>query len=477
TNLGPRALELLRRYLDASRWPPMHLRLTFFERAMQQLETQGMNQQFVLHVLAVLSTVTLQMQPEWFEEYFAVLAGIIRKCLAVDNGQVQRIAATMLGQLYQQAAANERLAESPAAADLRAHVDALVSKNLQDGTGTFGTLLILHAIGEHSGEQFYAYIPTLMKCVQKYTKDHNAHAPAPSLQSHAGTASALQPSSSAPTMAALAGDGPAAAAAASGSSAGVAATTAAGAGAAQSAGSEGGDLVALISAEGHVPLSVESLVRGEGPLDVLLLLLLLLRKHISRLGDQRRSFLTYVIQLVERSGDPALLHVILAIAREWVLDPKEAFPTIKEKATLMSAMMSFVHGSAPANDNASRTSVRASASTAAVGAPTAAGAMGDSGDPFALLERKYLSLVLEVYNDPRFTRSEMTMRLEQAFLSGMQSEDSEMRGRFLETFDANMPPSLPVRLNYLLETQSWESVSSTFWLQQCVPLLLASVHQ
>ncbi|KAJ2793765.1 transcription-associated protein 1, partial [Coemansia helicoidea] len=278
-------------------------------------------------------------------------------------------------------------------------------------------------------------------------------------------------------MAALAGDGPAAAAAAPGSSAGVAATTAAGAGAAQPAGSEGGDLVALISAEGHVPLSVESLVRGEGPLDVLLLLLLLLRKHISRLGDQRRSFLTYVIQLVERSGDPALLHVILAIAREWVLDPKEAFPTIKEKATLMSAMMSFVHGSAPANDNASRTSVRASASTAAVGAPTAAGAMGDSGDPFALLERKYLSLVLEVYNDPRFTRSEMTMRLEQAFLSGMQSEDSEMRGRFLETFDANMPPSLPVRLNYLLETQSWESVSSTFWLQQCVPLLLASVHQ
>ncbi|KAJ2318100.1 transcription-associated protein 1, partial [Coemansia sp. RSA 2681] len=84
---------------------------------------------------------------------------------------------------------------------------------------------------------------------------------------------------------------------------------------------------------------------------------------------------------------------------------------------------------------------------------------------------------LEVYNDPRFTRSEMTMRLEQAFLSGMQSEDSEMRGRFLETFDANMPPSLPVRLNYLLETQNWESVSSTFWLQQCLPLLLASTHQ
>ncbi|KAJ2717297.1 transcription-associated protein 1 [Coemansia spiralis] len=478
TNLGPRALELLRRYLDASRWPPMHLRLTFFERAMQQLETQGMNQQFVLHVLTVLSTVTLQMQPEWFEEYFAVLAGIIRKCLAVDNGQVQRIAATMLGQLYKQAAANERLGESPAAIDLRAHVDALVSKNLQDGTGTFGTLLILHAIGEHSGEQFYAYIPLLMKCVQKYTKEHNAHAPAPALQPHAGSASSLQSSGSAPTMAALAGDGPTAAAGA-GPGGGSGTATAA----AQPAGGEGGDLVSMVSADGHIPLSAEALVRGEGPLDVLLLLLLLLRKHISRLGDQRRSFLTYVIQLVERSGDPALLHVILAIAREWVLDPKEAFPTIKEKATLMSAMMSFVHGSALANDNVSRTSARtsasasASASTAAGSAPADPGAASDSGDPFALLERKYLSLVLEVYNDPRFTRSEMTMRLEQAFLSGMQSEYSEMRGRFLETFDANMPPSLPVRLNYLLETQSWESVSSTFWLQQCLPLLLATAHQ
>ncbi|KAJ2788640.1 transcription-associated protein 1, partial [Coemansia guatemalensis] len=45
TTLGPRALDLLSRYLDASRWPPMHLRLTFFERSIQQIEAQGMNQQ------------------------------------------------------------------------------------------------------------------------------------------------------------------------------------------------------------------------------------------------------------------------------------------------------------------------------------------------------------------------------------------------------------------------------------------------
>ncbi|KAJ1736005.1 transcription-associated protein 1 [Coemansia biformis] len=483
TNLGPRALELLRRYLDAERWPPMHLRLTFFERAMQQIETQGMNQQLVLHILSVLSAVTMQMQPDWFEEYFGVLAGIIRKCLAVDNGQVQRIAATMLGQLYKHAATNERLSDSPAAAELRAHVEALVNKNLQDGTGTLGTLLILHAIGEYMGEQFYTHIPPLMKCVQKYTKEHNAHAPAPTLNPHTGPAPALQSAGSATTMPTLADEG--ATSASAGAASGSAAASAA---VAQTAAVSGSDIISLVTANGHVPLDVDVLVRGERPFDILLLLLLLLRKHISRLGDQRRSFLTYVIQLVERSSDPALLHVILAIAREWVLDPQDVFPTIKEKATLMSAMMSFVNGSASANDNASRTSVRASSTTAAVAELAAKSAPGDSSsaasqpeadssDPFALLERKYLSLVLEVYNNPRFTRSEMTMRLEQAFLSGMQSEDSEMRGRFLETFDANMPQSLPVRLNYLLETQSWESVSSTFWLQQCLPLLLASAHQ
>ncbi|KAJ2360685.1 transcription-associated protein 1, partial [Coemansia sp. Cherry 401B] len=286
SNLGPRALELLQRYLDAAKWPPMHLRLTFFERSIQQIEALGMNQQLVQHILTVLSAVTSQMQAVWFEEYFGVLATMVRKCVVVDDGQVQKLIATMLRQLYEQAAANERLGSSPAATDLRAHIEALVNKNLQDGTNTFGTLLILHSIGEFTGEQLYSYIPLLMKHVQKYTKEHNTHAPA------------------------------------------------------------------------------------------------------------------------------------LATAHET-----------------------------------------------------------DGGDPFALLERKYLSLVLEVYNDPRFTRSEMTMRLEQAFLSGMQSEDSEMRSRFLSTFDANMPPALPVRLNYLLETQSWESVASTFWLQQCLPLLFASTLQ
>ncbi|KAJ2355840.1 transcription-associated protein 1, partial [Coemansia sp. RSA 2618] len=475
SNLGPRALELLRRYLDASKWPAMHLRLTFFERSIQQIEAQGMNQQLVLHILTVLSTVTSQMQPVWFEEYFGVLAAIIRKCIAVDNGQVQKIVASMLRQLYEQAAENERLDSSQAAGDLRAHVEALINKNLQDGTNTFGTLLILHSIGEFTGEQFQSCIPPLMKHVQKYTKEHNAHTPA--LNAHAAASASLPSVGSAPSMAALSGESTA-----------------------QKPGNSGGsgtDLLGIVTANGQTPLAVDTIVKGETPLDILLMLLLLLRQHISRLGDQRRSFLTYIIQLIERSSEPALLHIVLAIVREWVLDPQDVFPTIKEKAMLMSSMMSFVHGSASANDNASRASVRASASanssagsaasTSTNGGPGTLATHGqydgpveheiDSSDPFALLERKYLSLVLEVYNDPRFTRSEMTMRLEQAFLSGMQSEDSEMRSRFLNTFDANMPPSLPVRLNYLLETQSWESVASTFWLQQCLPLLFASTHQ
>ncbi|KAI8320067.1 hypothetical protein GQ54DRAFT_9695 [Martensiomyces pterosporus] len=474
SNLGPRALDLLSRYLDASVWPPMHLRLTFFERSIQQIEVQGMNQQLVLHILTVLSTVTSHMQPVWFEEYYSNLVAIIRKCAAVENGQVQKIIATLLRQLYEQAAENERLAGSAVVADLRSHVESLVGENLQNNTNIYGTLQILHAIGSHTGEQFYSYIPSLMKYVQKYTKEHNSHAAPASLSATTPASAPLlqQPASSA-VASALAGSGHSSTAL-------------------KPAGADG-DLMSLFSANDHVPLTIEAIVRGETSLDILLMLVLLLRDHISRLGDQRRSFLTYIIQLIERSSDPGLLSVILAIVREWVLDPQDVFPTIKEKAMLMSSMMSFVHGSVSANDNSSRASARAAASASAAAAAAAASTVPgssaraaaanasgpDSGaaDPFSLLERKYLTLVLEVYNDPRFTRSEMTMRLEQAFLSGMQSEDSEMRNRFLDTFDANMPPSLPVRLNYLLETQNWESVSSTFWLQQCIPLLLASTHQ
>ncbi|KAJ2896719.1 transcription-associated protein 1 [Coemansia aciculifera] len=468
SNLGPRALVLLTRYLDVSKWPPMHLRLTFFERSVQQIEAQGMNQQLVLHILTVLATVTAQMQAVWFEEYYGILVGIVRKCIVVDNGQVQKLVASMLRQLYEQAAGNERLVNSAVVSELKVHTEALIGKNLQDGTNTFGTLLILDAVGEYTGEQFMSYTPHLMKLVLRCIKDHNSHAATNSMSSPANSAPSqpsLQSSSSSVSVATLASD------TASGSIPRTANSAA--------------DIISMVSANSHLPLTVDTIVKGETPLDLLLMLLILLRNNISRLGDQRRSFLTHIIQLIERSSDPALLHVVLAIVREWVLDPQDVFPTIKEKAMLMSSMMSFVHGSASANDNASRAGARASVATTAMPTRSATGgdrhpgASGSSGhaDPFALLERRYLTLVLEVYNDPRFTRSEMTMRLEQAFLSGMQSEDSEMRSRFLETFDANMPPSLPVRLNYLLETQNWESVSSTFWLQQCLPLLFASTHQ
>ncbi|KAJ2598607.1 transcription-associated protein 1, partial [Coemansia sp. RSA 1721] len=459
SNLGPRALGLLTQYLDSDRWAPMHLRLTFFERSMQQIEAQGMNQQLVLHILTVLSAVTEQMQPVWFEEYYGILVGIVRKCMSVDNGQVQKIVASMLRQLYSQAVKNERLGSTQVVTDLKAHVEAAISKNLLDNTNVYGTLLMLHAIGEYTGEQFYSYIAPLMKLVQRYTKEHNSHSAtvaaaqsgSNSQSSGAGSAPpALQSNGSVSSLTALGSD----------SSSGGSRTA-----------SSSADILRIVSnGSVQIPLSVDELVKGETPLDILLMLLLLLRDHISRLGDQRRSFLTHIIQLVERSSDAALLHVILAIVREWVMEPPEVFPTIKEKAMLMSSMMCFVHGSASASDNASRASVRTAASNGA-------GTEADAGGTFALLERKYLGLVLEVYNDPRFTRSEMTMRLEQAFLSGMQSEDSEMRGRFLNTFDANMPNALSVRLNYLLETQNWESVSSTFWLQQCLPLIFASVHQ
>ncbi|KAJ1995714.1 transcription-associated protein 1 [Coemansia sp. RSA 1358] len=484
SNLGPRALDLLSRYLDVSKWLPMHLRLTFFERSIHQIEAQGMNQQLVLHILTVLSTVTAQMQPIWFEEYYGALVVLVRKCITVDNGQVQKIISKLLNQLYEQAADNEHLGNSTVVSDLKMHTEALISKNLQEGINIYGTLLMLHGIGGYAGEQFYSYIPLLMKYVQKYTKEHNTHAAtaatattAPALNSSSSSFQAppsLQASSSNSSVVGLGSD-----------SVGNATLRAT---------STSAQIISLVVANKPIPLDVEALVKGETPLDILLMLVILLRNHIAHLGDQRRSFLTYIIQLIERSSDPALLHVILAIVREWVLDPQDAFPTIKEKAMLMSSMMGFVHrSSAAADSSTSRASIRASlpsgpttvsgngASAVGGGSKTtgtgANMADADTSDPFSLLERRYLALVLEAYNDPRFTRSEMTMRLEQAFLSGMQSEDCEMRNRFLDTFDANMPPSLPVRLNYLLETQNWESVSTTFWLQQCLPLLLASAHQ
>ncbi|CAO3698502.1 unnamed protein product [Rhizopus microsporus] len=178
----------------------------------------------------------------------------------------------------------------------------------------------------------------------------------------------------------------------------------------------------------------------DSQVNLLILSLGLLKMRVSYLGDQRRWFLACLTQLIEKSPDIQLLHAILDMVTEWTLDKTEPFPTIKEKASLLVTMMNLQNR----NDNR--------------------------------LTEDYLELVLKIYSNPAFTRSELTVRLEEAFLSGAKSKNAQIRSQFMRALDRSLNRTLHTRLNYILGVQNWESLADSFWIHQALDLLLGAIH-
>ncbi|KAF9357807.1 hypothetical protein BGX26_003026, partial [Mortierella sp. AD094] len=177
----------------------------------------------------------------------------------------------------------------------------------------------------------------------------------------------------------------------------------------------------------------------DSPSSLLITALRLLKLRISHLGDQRRWYLTSLIQLIEKSTDVDLSRAILDMATEWVTGNTETFPTIKEKASLMVKMM----------------------------------CLETRGDK--KLVEDFLELVVTIYNDQSFARSELTVRLEQAFLMGTRSDNPRLRNQFAEIFDRSIGRSLYTRLTYVIGGQSWEYLGGQCWLQQALDILFGVV--
>ncbi|RKP06117.1 phosphatidylinositol kinase, partial [Thamnocephalis sphaerospora] len=82
-------------------------------------------------------------------------------------------------------------------------------------------------------------------------------------------------------------------------------------------------------------------------------------------------------------------------------------------------------------------------------------------------------LVVEIYENPIFARTELTVRLEHAFLTGLCFDVPRLRNRFATIFHRSVGRSLYARLHYLLAVQHWDSIASRFWITQAVDLVLA----
>lgn len=162
--------------------------------------------------------------------------------------------------------------------------------------------------------------------------------------------------------------------------------------------------------------------------------------RMEQLGDHRRPFLSVLATLVEKSMHIGLCEEILSMVQGWVFRSEGTWPTLKEKTAVLHKMLSFEHRQ----------------------------------DPTML--SKFLELVIQIYEDPKITRTELTVRMEHAFLIGTRAVDHQMRNRFMTIFDKSLSKTSSARLAYVLNSQNWDMLADSYWLAQASQLLLGGVE-
>ena len=162
--------------------------------------------------------------------------------------------------------------------------------------------------------------------------------------------------------------------------------------------------------------------------------------RMATLGEQRRPFLSVLASLVERSQNTKLCEKILSMVETWVFDSNETWPTLKEKTAVLHKMLLF------------------------------------ETRPDPTLLHKFLDLVIRIYEDPKITRTELTVRLEHAFLVGTRAQDVEMRNRFMSIFDRSLTRSANARIIYVLTSQNWDTLAESFWISQATQLVFGSIE-
>ncbi|KAM0149981.1 hypothetical protein ACHAQE_008793 [Botrytis cinerea] len=161
--------------------------------------------------------------------------------------------------------------------------------------------------------------------------------------------------------------------------------------------------------------------------------------RMDTLADNRRPFLSVLATLVEKSLSNPLCLKILEMVEGWVFKSDGSWPTLKEKTAVLHKMLTFEQ----------RT------------------------DQTLLM--KFLELVIRIYEDPKITRTELTVRMEHAFLIGTRAQDVDMRNRFMAIFDRSQSKTASTRLNYVIIGQNWDTLADSYWLAQASQLLLGAV--
>lgn len=183
--------------------------------------------------------------------------------------------------------------------------------------------------------------------------------------------------------------------------------------------------------------------------ELLILSLDLVKNRVAVMGvDMRKSFIgTILVGLIEKTQDVKVMKAITKILEEWMKNKTtiamNQTPSLREKSILLVKMMQYVEKRFPDDLE---------------------------------LNRQFLELVNYVYRDESLKLTELTCKLEQAFLAGLRCVQPQVRAKFFEVFDSSMKRRLADRILYIVVSQNWENIGSHYWIKQCIELLLATVN-
>ncbi|XP_052224459.1 transformation/transcription domain-associated protein-like isoform X9 [Dreissena polymorpha] len=161
--------------------------------------------------------------------------------------------------------------------------------------------------------------------------------------------------------------------------------------------------------------------------------------------EMRKSFIGQIlVGLIEKTPDSKVMKAITKMVEDWVKTKGtialNQSPSIREKAILLVKLM--VHIEKRFSEDLE-------------------------------LNAQFLELVIYIYRDEALSGTELTSKLEQAFLGGLRCSQPAIRHKFVEVFNASIPRRVFDRLLYITCSQNWEAMGAHFWIKQCIELLMS----
>ncbi|XP_060810438.1 transcription-associated protein 1 isoform X2 [Amyelois transitella] len=179
--------------------------------------------------------------------------------------------------------------------------------------------------------------------------------------------------------------------------------------------------------------------------ELLILALDLLKARVSVMPvETRKVFIGNVlVGLIEKTNDAKVLKEIIRMIEGWVKarGAASAAPSLREKSILLAKLMQYVEKRFPDDLE---------------------------------LNAQFLDIINYVYRDDHLKMTELSMKLEPAFLAGLRCQQPNIRAKFFEVYDQSVRRRIFDRLLYITCTQNWDHIGQHFWIKQCLELLLVT---